>query len=373
MFPRKRGLSPVDDDIISLVPIEQDINGVALTAPTHDHPIGCGTMITATTPILIRYPTGLLDYLNVEDIATLDYGICVWSDFGFTKLHRIVKHSTTDKICRILTHNGCISTVSSSILAIPDGSDISVSNVSVGDLLLHTGLPQPTTSAPMTDSTITRIACYYSMGFFYGDGSCGQYGTDSSNIKSTWALNNTNLKFLRRAQKELNETYSQFVFKIYDTLESSGVYKLACTGDGMYMFVQHWRRLFYTQRKQKRVPMEILNASIGDVTLFMEGYYDADGDKDINGYRRFDNKGEIGAAGLLYLSFRMGYNTSINTRHDKPSIFRITCTKSTQRKIPTAIKRIEDFGTTSDPVYTIQTENKHVSVGVGKIVVNARN
>ena len=77
----------------------------------------------------------------------------------------------------------------------------------------------------------------------------------------------------------------------------------------------------------------------------MEGYYDGDKDKHgyyrfgNNGYYRFDNKGQIGAAGLLYLVERLGYFTSINTRSDKPDIFRITGTKKKQ-KSPKSIKKL---------------------------------
>lgn len=345
--------------------------------------------VTATTPVLIRYPNNVLDYVNIEDVprqsewipydnsekeyALPENGICIWSDAGFTPLERIIRHKCQKDIFRILTHTGCVSVTSDHSLLRPNGDEVRPVDITVGDLLMHSELPLPSVSVLDADAekgAIRRIRCYYSMGLFYGDGSCGRYNVGTRDVKSSWAINNLNLDFLRRAQDELNREYPQFTFKILQTVESSGVYKLVCTGEGMHLFVKRWRELFYTARKQKRVPSEILNASLENVNLFMHGYYDADGDKDSNGYRRFDNKGEIGAAALLFLSHRQGYQCSINNRKDKPDIYRVTCSKNKQRKIGNAIKRIENFGKTDEYVYDLQTANHHFAAGVGKIIVH---
>ena len=76
---------------------------------------------------------------------------------------------------------------------------------------------------------------------------------------------------------------------------------------------------------------------------FFNGLYDADGDKDINGYIRIDQKGQISAANICLLAQSLGYSTSINTRQDKPEIYRITMTKKTQRKNPLAIKKMHEI------------------------------
>ena len=44
-------------------------------------------------------------------------------------------------------------------------------------------------------------------------------------------------------------------------------------------FVKIWRNYFYTDRRQKKVPDEILNAPTNIIKTFMQGYYDADGDR----------------------------------------------------------------------------------------------
>ncbi|MEX0595968.1 MAG: hypothetical protein WD512_05650, partial [Candidatus Paceibacterota bacterium] len=150
---------------------------------------------------------------------------------------------------------------------------------------------------------------------------------------------------------------------------SSGVYKLV-VGGAVKDFVLNWRSKLYCNRKHKRVPKEILNSSVETKEEFMKGYYAADGDKDKNGYYRFDNKGKIGAAGLYYLCNCLGKNVSINTRADKPNIFRMTCTKETQSKDANKIKKMYKLDDLYDDeyVYDLETENHHFSAGIGRMV-----
>lgn len=348
-----------------------------------------GDSVVPYTPVLLRI-NGILSYVNIEDVplasSWIDYGdkeyanpvpgIEIWSDKGFTPLKGVIRHYTRKNIYRVLSHTGSVDVTSDHSLLTPDGEEIRPIDVEVGDELLHADLPHIVESDCISDNPLVK-ACPYSMGFFYGDGSCGYYDCPSGK-KASWALNNTNLDFLNRAKKEL-ERYYHLKFKILDTLESSGVYKLVPTGQGIKELVEEWRSYFYTPRRQKMVPDDILNAPLKYVKLFMEGYYAADGDK--GGNYRFDNKGQIGAAGLLFLAHRMGYNTSINCRTDKLDIYRVTCTpspenesltstKGKQRISPTKIKKLWDLGKIEDYVYDIETGNHHFAAGVGKMVVH---
>jgi hypothetical protein len=68
--------------------------------------------------------------------------------------------------------------------------------------------------------------------------------------------------------------------------------------------------------------------------------YDADGDKDKNGYTRIDQKNQISAACICLLAQSLGWKTSLNTRSDKTDIYRATMTTGVQRKCPDSIKKI---------------------------------
>ena len=121
--------------------------------------------------------------------------------------------------------------------------------------------------------------------------------------------------------------------------------------------------------KSKIIPQEILNSTLNIRKSFFEGLYDADGDKDINGYTRIDQKNQISASYINWLGTSLGYSTSINSRKDKPNIYRITMTKGKQRKNPNAIKKLEIIPY-EGYVYDLTTDNHHFAAGIGNLIVH---
>ena len=79
--------------------------------------------------------------------------------------------------------------------------------------------------------------------------------------------------------------------------------------------------------KRKNIPSWVMNGSDAVRQAFWDGLYDADGDKDLKGHTRVDQKHPTSCAQIAYLANSLGYRISLNTRSDKPMITRITCTK----------------------------------------------
>jgi hypothetical protein len=155
------------------------------------------------------------------------------------------------------------------------------------------------------------------------------------------------------------------------TLESSGVYKISPRSSkygSIVDFVRFYREKLY-YNKSKIIPNEILNNNINIQQAFFNGLYDADGDKDLNGYTRIDQKNQISASHICWLASNLGWLTSINIRKDKPDIYRITMTKSKQRKNPIAIKKME-YINYSGYVYDLTTDNHHFAAGIGNMIVH---
>lgn len=352
-----------------------------------------GDSVAADTPILCRTEDHRIVIRSIDMLAknsrwkrTIDEkevaqpseNFCIWTETGWTVLRRIIRHKTKKRMFRVLTHTGCVDVTEDHSLLTPELKEIKPSQVAVGDLLLHADLPLPQMRSLdlMKDNIVTidqkRAYCW---GFFYADGSCGRYLTPKNGIKSSWAINKQNVPLLEKTAEYLREVHAQdgCSFKILDTLNSSGVYKLVPCG-AIANLVTIYRALFYDERKLKKVPDEILNASPDIRLAFWQGYYAGDGDKDIHGYVRCDNKGKIGAAGLYYVMNSLGYPVSINIRSDKPHIFRLTATRNSkkQRIDPTKIKKIVDLGISTDSsyVYDLETENHHFSAGIGRLIVH---
>lgn len=370
--------------------------------------LGCkvyyGDSVVGDTPILVRINKKELKLVNIEEylkeyqyetynnskeiinIDNLNIEFQeIYTEKGWTPIKKLIRHYTTKKLYKINTHVGSIIVTEDHSLLNISGEKITPNEVDVGSELLHwnsletndintkikfhdihkkvKNLSYNYSLEELNDAIIFDIAFVY--GFFYGDGSCGSYDCESG-PKSSFALNNSNLKYLGVCINIFNYYYEDVQLEIYDTLESSHVYKAIAKGK-VKKLVTEWRNMFYSDRKHKKVPDIILNADSRTKIAFMQGYYLADGDTNCN---RMDNKGQIGSQGLYLLMSSLGYNVSINTRKDKLEMYRLTFTTNKFRKSPNVIKKIEYIGETEQYVYDLETESHHFAAGVGKLVVH---
>ena len=346
-----------------------------------------GDSVTGDTPILLLNSKNQVEIKTIETIGDYwedykqfkcdveglsekqqDYKIdCkVWTDKGWANIKRVIRHKTNKQIYEILTHTGCVRvTEDHSLLDIYE-NQIKPEECKIGTELLH-AFPEIVNS---NISTISKEKAYI-YGFFFGDGSCGKYGSKNK-IKYTWALNNKDVELNKLLLDKLHNIYPNDAFKMLDTLDSSGVYKIVPSCGNIKKFVEEYRPLFYDKDKNKIIPNFILNGSFEEKEGFLEGYYAADGcrtDTIKCNCHRFDTKSQISALNLYYLVKSLGFNASINKREDKPEIFRITYSKNKFRKSENAIKKIRSLGYIDDYVYDLETDVGHFHAGVGCMIV----
>ena len=347
-----------------------------------------GDSVASETPIYVRI-NGQLDICTIEQIAD-KYGnsnwvkcsepgkqekefceleeVETWSDKGWTKLHRVIRHELAShkKMIRILTHTGLVDVTDDHSLIKNSGEEISPKDCEIGNELLH-NLP------PMVQDNIDDIITEEEaeiMGFFFGDGSCGSYDCPSGK-KSSWALNNASTEIIEKYMKLCKIVYSDFEWVAMPTLESSGVYKISPRSSkygSISKFVNSYREKLY-YKNSKIIPQEVLNGSLRIRNAFMNGLYDADGDKDVKGYTRIDQKNQISSSHINWLARSIGWNTSINTRSDKPNVYRTTMTHNSQRKNPIKIKKMHEIPY-QGYVYDLTTDNHHFAAGIGNLIVH---
>jgi DNA polymerase elongation subunit (family B) len=337
-----------------------------------------GDSVASYTPVTIRTQTGI-DICSIEELgqrgewkpmvdSEKEYceleGIESWTESGWTPLHRIIRHALAPhkKMIRVLTHNGLVDVTDDHSLLRPDGTEVSPKTLEIGDELMHHMYPKPIENSTRHSTEEARIA-----GFFCGDGSCGFYKCPSGN-KASWALNNANIELLEQYRVICQRVFPEFIWNILPTLISSNVFKLVPNGQGVQSFVVSYREQAYVQQR-KQVPDWVMNGPREIRKAFWDGFYDADGDKDMNGYTRIDQKHQTTCAQLVWLGSSLGYNVSINTRNDKPAICRLTFTNYTQRKPSNQIKKIHEIEY-SGYVYDLTTSNHHFQAGVGTMIVH---
>ncbi len=314
------------------------------------------------------------NWVKCSEIGKQDKEFCelsnveTWTEQGWTKLFRVIRHELVShkKMMRVLTHTGCVDVTDDHSLVRSDGTEISPKDIEIGTELLHKQLPLFNEKISLITKEEAQI-----MGFFFGDGSCGNY-TCESGKKSSWALNNSSLILLNEYLNLCKLVYTKLNWNILDTIDSSGVYKLVPLSNKQYgqitEFVSFYRNKMYNGQN-KIIPIEILYGNNEIKAAFWKGLYDADGDKDKNGYIRIDQKSQLSASFIYILANNMGYSASINTRNDKQDIYRITLTKRTQRKNPIAVKKIYNISY-QGYVYDLTTENHHFAAGVGNMIVH---
>lgn len=404
-----------------------------------------GDSVSGDTPILIKYENDSIDIKTIDTIGKNweDYdqfkcdqnligkeqsimnGVFVWTDKGWSKIKRVIRHKTSKKMYRVLTHTGCVDVTEDHSLLTKNREQVKPEDLKVGDELLHSfpstfeefdttiiegkfeyktcskcKIKTPIYEFHSTESTSCKKCnfnsnastrkiekTYYSdyeylhdtkkltkeeafvWGFFMADGSGGKYESG----KYSWAINNQNLDFLNRAKKYLEICETNFTFKILDTLESSGVYKLVPSGK-VRLIAKKYQDLFYDKNKYKIVPYPILNGSYEIKQWFFEGYYCGDGykndkEKIMPKYLRMDCKGKIGTQGLYFLLKSLGYNACINTRESKPNIFRLNASVNKLRLPNNKIKKIIVLEYKEDFVYDLETEEGVFQAGIGELIV----
>lgn len=326
-----------------------------------------GDSVTGDTPVITS--DGLVEIQKMANKwfqmdggkEYCDINTNVWTETGWSRVYRVIRHKTNKNIFRVNCHSGVVDCTEDHSLLKPCGNPVKPGEVCIGQSLLVCKTP----CVENVDTMSSDEAMIY--GFFYGDGSCGAYDTKWG-IKYSWALNNSDEKIINKYADALrNIGYEPMV---YDTMKSSGVYKINIKNPSK--ITKLYRKQFYNSGKLKKVPQQILNGSKRIKMAFLEGLYDADGCKEhghSSGFR-IDTKGKIGAMGIYWLFDSLGYNVSVNTRNDKLQIYRISASRNSMRKSADSIKKIELLGNTNDYVYDLTTDNHHFHAGVGGMIVH---
>jgi DNA polymerase elongation subunit (family B) len=342
-----------------------------------------GDSVAGYTPVIIRR-NNIIEIINIEELGDLwnssddsDKEFCnlkdveSWTENGWTPIERVIRHKLhpNKKMIRVVTHTAIVDVTDDHSLIKSTGEEISPNDLTIGDELLHHPYPEIKSSDKPSNDEIMRAKID---GFFVGDGSCGYYDCPSG-LKASWALNNSDMELLTSYKKMCESVYPDIVWVIMPTLESSGVYKLSPRlannkRGALLEFIKKYRELYYVGNR-KNIPSWILNGHIDIQTAFWNGFYDADGDKDVNGYIRADQKNQSTMAQLAFLASNIGYMVSFNTRLDKPNVYRLTCTKLKQRREPNAIKKLYELSY-NGYVYDLTTANHHFQAGVGKMIVH---
>jgi len=339
-----------------------------------------GDSVMPGTPVLVRGPDGIR-VRTIESLSDtwVEYsgfikegtdkeqseleGLEVWTHQNWQPIKRVIRHKCQKKIYRILTHTGLADVTEDHSLLDSNLMLLKPKDVQVGQKLYHS-FPDNLNFDKVCSPEESFI-----LGMFVGDGSCGSYDCPSG-PKSTWGINNKDLVLLEKCKEYCKKIHPGYDFVIMDTIESSGVYKLSPRRGSIIELVKLYRDQCYDGRA-KKIPIKAFGKN---AQYFLDGLWASDGcrkDAETTGCHRIDTKNQVTAQWYYLFLQHMGFcNISLNTRSDKPNIFRLTWTKGVQRKVPDAIKKIEVLHESWDGyVYDLETEAGTFQAGVGSLIV----
>ena len=108
-----------------------------------------GDSVSEDTPLLIQTEHGNINIVNINELTNewTKYGdkeqsinipeIKIWSDAGWTKINKVIRHKTDKKMYRILTNTGCVDVTEDHSLLGINGEKIKPSECIIGTELLH--------------------------------------------------------------------------------------------------------------------------------------------------------------------------------------------------------------------------------------------
>ena len=240
--------------------------------------------VTSDTPLFLKNKNGELEIKTIDNISNkwdimpnskeeshTDYE--VWTETGWTKIKRVIKHLVNKRIFRVLTHTGVVDVTEDHSLITEQNEEISPKTIRIDDMLLHSFpsffdnkltieninempikdfkkicqmykishyctksrqeltveiekcMNKPNTEIPIKDYGISPEEAYV-MGLFWADGTCNVYKWQCkrkpinrpneyvfNRTTYAWSICNTNLNYLNKAKAYIEQIYD-YEFKI---------------------------------------------------------------------------------------------------------------------------------------------------------------
>jgi DNA polymerase elongation subunit (family B) len=370
---------------LSMQPIASAVTGygrdmILLTKKTAEEKyhatVHYGDSVPGDTPIFVKRTGGTTELLRIDELGyAADYsqyrgdkeafvpddGVCVWSDGGWTEIRRVIRHRTCKKILKIITETGCVDVTEDHSLLRRDGAGGMIEPriaMESRTPLLHADLPQMVAAAGRAPSE--RLA--YVWGLFFLRGYCDD---------KTWEIG--------FCQPEAAETGM-----IREIVAAEEMARLAPGSNDRLVpdrpedricLIGHYTALFYSHRARttnKKVPDLILAADVDVRRAFLRGlqtwYY-----AHIDGEIIFSLSGKTAQASLFFLLDSLGYEVTLSAPDDEEggeSVIHARPPRRGHLRSDVAINCDEIVVDGGAEVYDLETENRHFSAGIGRLVVH---
>ena len=235
--------------------------------------------VTSDTPLFLKNKNGEIEIKTIDTISNDWYTLPndkeesnteyeIWTESGWTKIKRVIRHLVNKRIFRVLTHTGAVDVTEDHSLITESNEEISPKTIQIDDKLLHSFpsflennytisdiskmtnaeiknickklkishyctksreqlldeieicIKQPNIEIPIKDYCISSEEAYV-MGLFWADGTCKVYNWEYKHkpinrpneytfnrTTYAWAICNTNLEYLKKAKTYIEKIYN---------------------------------------------------------------------------------------------------------------------------------------------------------------------
>jgi DNA polymerase elongation subunit (family B) len=329
-----------------------------------------GDSVAGYTPVMVRV-RGSLAIVPVEELDALA-GSCwtsmdggkeacqlteteAWTEAGWTKVDRVIRHAYNKPLVRIVTHSGLVDVTHDHSLLLPDGKPVSPKAVETGSTqLLHAArLPQSATPRMAITVEEARI-----IGMYFG-------GRRQCSL-SRWALTASSRAALEPYKALCNSVYPGHTWSIYQTMDSMAAPFSMFPFDMLGPWASSAAYADIAERGI--VPIDILEAPQDVQAAFLAGLKDAAAGITVGGHWLYKARSQATAMSLFMLAESLGYQAVLISTSEavidvvfapKPGCFKLSTTVKKMFEVP-----CRGF------VYDLTTANHHFHAGVGRLVVH---
>ena len=309
--------------------------------------------------------------IEVQEINDLE----IFDGNGFTKIKKVQRRLSEDKIIRINTFNGLIDVTEDHLLFEENAFNFKKANeFKENDILLTSSFNEKNELNFSEDFA-------WLLGFFVAEGSAGKY-KDKKKNSYYWEfhIDNKKKEYLDICSWTLKKYFN---CEVYINKNKDNVYRLTTNKNNIitplfldycYTKSNHKKNLY----KEKRIPKIILNSNNPVQLSFFDGYYCGDGIQNENKqYYGFTTNSKTLAMGLIYLIRRLDFGIinifseeRISKNGKYNSYYKVFISNTTSEKTRNKIKKIKELPYNKEWVYDIETESHKYATGVGDIIVH---
>ena len=313
-----------------------------------------GDSVAGYTPVVVRR-AGVVRVTTFEALAD-EYGVggwyaagdgakqaCellgadVWSDAGWTPMHRVIRHRAGKPLVRVCTPTGIVDVTADHSMLRPDGSPVSPRDLAPGDALLHADLPPLAGSAGLAGDSLTPEEARI-MGLFFVRGS----------TRPAWVVTAPSPAAAEDLLERCAAAYPGHAWA------SSGprVFTLS------EPLARHYRGELYLSGS-KVVPVAVLNGGRDVRAAFWRGMCDG------RGPGAAPASSHLSAACVALLAGSLGMKTAWSQGRDALDMRVVG--EDPPDKV-TTVRALPDAP--GAYVYDVTTANHHFAAGVGRLVVH---